>query len=92
MTRPQQAKLFKSGGSQAVRLPAAFRFEGDEAAIRRDPLTGHVVLSLVETWEEYFEWAQSVDWPEDFMRDRHQPQDDFISPFEKTAKRRPRRD
>lgn len=55
-------------------------------------MTGHVVLSLVETWEEYFEWAQSVDWPEDFMRDRHQPQDDFISPFEKTAKRRPRRD
>ena len=26
----QRAKLFKSGGSQAVRLPKEFRFEGEE--------------------------------------------------------------
>lgn len=40
------ARLFKTGGSQAVRLPAEFRFEGvDEVHIRRDPLTGDVVLS-----------------------------------------------
>ena len=30
------AKLFKDGNSQAVRLPKAFRFEGDEVAIRRE--------------------------------------------------------
>ena len=30
------AKLFKNGRSQAVRLPADFRFEGDEVEIRRD--------------------------------------------------------
>jgi antitoxin VapB len=41
----QTAKLFKNGRSQAVRLPAEFRFEGDEVLIRRDPLTGDVVLS-----------------------------------------------
>ena len=39
------AKLFKNGRSQAVRLPAEFRFEGDEVLIRRDPVTGEVVLS-----------------------------------------------
>jgi antitoxin VapB len=39
------AKLFKNGRSQAVRLPAEFRFEGDEVLIRRDPVTGDVVLS-----------------------------------------------
>jgi len=33
MTR---AKLFMTGGSQAVRLLAEFRFEGDEVEIRRD--------------------------------------------------------
>ena len=34
--RPQvRAKLFKHGGSQAVRLPKAFRFEGSEVSIRR---------------------------------------------------------
>lgn len=41
----QTAKLFKNGRSQAVRLPAEFRFEGDEVIIRRDPVTGDVVLS-----------------------------------------------
>jgi antitoxin VapB len=29
------AKLFKHGGSQAVRLPKDFRFEGTEVAIER---------------------------------------------------------
>jgi antitoxin VapB len=33
---PGRAKLFKHGGSQAVRLPKAFRFEGSEVSIRRD--------------------------------------------------------
>ena len=30
------AKLFTHGGSQAVRLPKAFRFEGSEVSIRRE--------------------------------------------------------
>ncbi len=30
------AKLFTSGGSQAVRLPKAYRFEGSEVLIWRD--------------------------------------------------------
>jgi antitoxin VapB len=41
----QTAKLFMNGRSQAVRLPAEFRFEGDEVYIRRDPVTGDVILS-----------------------------------------------
>ena len=41
----QTAKLFKNGRSQAVRLPAEYRFEGDEVLIRRDPETGDVILS-----------------------------------------------
>jgi antitoxin VapB len=41
----QTAKLFKNGRSQAVRLPAEFRFEGNEVLIRRDPDTGDVILS-----------------------------------------------
>jgi antitoxin VapB len=40
-----KAKLFMIGGSQAVGLPAEFRFEGDEVEIRRDSITGDVVLS-----------------------------------------------
>ena len=41
----QIAKLFKNGRSQAVRLPAEYRFEGDEVLIRRDPVTGDIILS-----------------------------------------------
>jgi antitoxin VapB len=36
------AKLFKSGGSQAVRLPKEFRFEGSEVIIEKK--NGVVVL------------------------------------------------
>lgn len=31
-----RAKLFMHGGSQAVRLPKAFRFEGTEVEVRRE--------------------------------------------------------
>ena len=78
-----KAKLFNNGGSQAVRLPVEFRFEGTEVDIRRDPVTGDVVLSArpFASWGEYIAWAEQQDWPEDFLKDRMQPQDDFRNPF-----------
>jgi antitoxin VapB len=39
------AKLFNHGGSQAVRLPKEFRFEGTEVHVRR--VGNDVVLSTV---------------------------------------------
>ena len=41
----QTAKVFVTGRSQAVRLPLEFRFDVNEVFIRRDVLTGDVVLS-----------------------------------------------
>ena len=41
----QTAKVFTTGRSQAVRLPREFRFDVAEVFVRRDPLTGDVVLS-----------------------------------------------
>ncbi len=41
----QGAKLFTNGRSQAVRLPAEFRFDSDEVFIRRDTETGDVITS-----------------------------------------------
>jgi antitoxin VapB len=38
------AKLFKTGGSQAVRLPAEFRLPGREVYVRRNEATGEVIL------------------------------------------------
>ena len=68
MTRT--AKLFRNGRSQAVRLPAEFRFEGTEVFIKRNPKTGDVVLSRrPESWDSFFELAKSG-VPEDFLSDR----------------------
>ena len=75
----QTAKLFKNGRSQAVRLPAEFRFEGDEVLIRRDPVTGDVILSTLnksfEQWLKLRERLLLKIPPEDldaFMADRDQ--------------------
>ena len=65
------AKLFHNGRSQAVRLPSEYRFQGSEVFIRRDPTTGDVVLSRrPESWEEFFELADTIKVPANFMADR----------------------
>ncbi len=68
---PRTAKLFHNGRSQAVRLPSEYRFQGSEVFIRRDPATGDVVLSRrPESWQDFFELADNIKVPEDFMADR----------------------
>ncbi|MCB1032394.1 MAG: AbrB/MazE/SpoVT family DNA-binding domain-containing protein [Acidobacteria bacterium] len=50
---PIRAKVFKTGGSQAVRLPKEFRFEGDEVEISRQGQ--RVVLEPVrKVWSDQF--------------------------------------
>jgi antitoxin VapB len=71
------AKLFATGGSQAVRLPAEFRFEGAaEVYIWRDDATGDVILST----------RAPSDWAT-FMQLRAQlgpvVPDDFLNPDER---------
>jgi antitoxin VapB len=65
------AKLFINGGSQAVRLPAEFRFEGlKEVYIRRDAVTGEVILSpkpASDSWSDFFVLRDHADVPADFM-------------------------
>ena len=73
MPSSRTAKLFKNGASQAVRLPAEFRFPGNEVSIRRDEKTGDVILSprtSLGDWDAFFEFMHSVDVPEDFMKER----------------------
>jgi antitoxin VapB len=68
---PRTAKLFLNGRSQAVRLPADFRFEGDEVFIRQDQVTGDVVLSRRPgSWDSFFKLRQEVEVPDEFMEDR----------------------
>jgi len=68
------AKLFINGGSQAVRLPAEFRFDdSEEVHIRRDAVTGDVILSARRsdgTWDDFFALREQADVPSDFLDDR----------------------
>jgi antitoxin VapB len=41
----QTAKIFTNGRSQAVRLPLEYRFSTAEVFIRRNPVSGDVILS-----------------------------------------------
>lgn len=71
----QTAKIFMNGRSQAVRLPAEFRFEGREVFIRRDPSNGDLILSRKpESWNEFFEVLRGADIPDNFLspQDRKQ--------------------
>ena len=57
------ARLFMTGRSQAVRLPQAFRFEGSEIEIRRDELTGEVILRPKRhSWVDFYALAGLEDW------------------------------
>jgi len=68
---PRTAKLFRNGRSQAVRLPAEYRFDGSEVFVRRDAVTGNVILSRrPDSWQDFFELMKTIDVPDDFLTDR----------------------
>ncbi len=67
----ETAKLFQNGSSQAVRLPKAFRIQGNEVKIYKNG--NRVILEPIETtWDSLFESLS--EFPEDFLKDgRCQP-------------------
>jgi antitoxin VapB len=69
------AKLFPTGRSQAVRLPAQFRFKGKEVFIRRDPKSGDVILSQKpDDWDSFIEAIRDLQAPEDFLSQKERSQ------------------
>lgn len=79
------AKLFVTGGSQAVRLPAEYRFEGtSEVYIRRDESTGDLILSVrpPADWRAFMQLRDRLGASaEDFPSERQQ-QEQRRDPFE----------
>lgn len=78
---PARAKLFMHGGSQAVRLPKAFRLEGTEVTVRRDG--EKIILEPIaerprtpEEWKAF--WAHL-----DALTDEPFPEREPQSPFER---------
>jgi antitoxin VapB len=71
----EKAKVFMSGRSQAVRIPAEFRFNTDEVYIRRDLQSGDLILSQAPgDWKVIFDALDAAGVPEDFLADRGQQQ------------------
>jgi len=74
------AKLFRNGGSQAVRLPKEFQFDGDLVYIKQ---LGNAVVLLpqIDPWKSL---EESLDqFSEDFMVERDQPeQEERKDPFQ----------
>ncbi len=80
----QTAKLFMNGRSQAVRLPSAYRFDAKEVFIRKDPVTGDIILSAKpQNWDSFFAAYDPADVPDDFMRPEDRSQEPASrDPFE----------
>jgi antitoxin VapB len=73
MAYPLKTKVFMTGRSQAVRIPAEFRFKSSEVYVRRDTQTGDLVLSQSpSTWDEVFAVLDQAAFPSDFLSDRLQ--------------------
>lgn len=71
----QVAKLFINGRSQAVRLPAAYRFDTKEVFISQDPETGDVILSRKPaTWDDFFAALKGAEVPADFLDEKERNQ------------------
>jgi len=74
------AKLFKNGGSQAVRLPKEFRFQGSQVFIKKVQ-NAVVLLPHQDSWQGLFDSLEQ--FTGDFMENRDQPApQERESPFE----------
>jgi antitoxin VapB len=68
MASLEKAKVFMSGRSQAVRIPAQFRIPNSEVYIRRDPKNGDLILSQAPAGlAEIFDALDEVGVPDDFL-------------------------
>jgi antitoxin VapB len=79
------AKLFKTGSSQAVRLPKAYRLPGDEVWVHKNEVTGVVTLTpkknTASGLDELFLLINAAAVPEEFMAQRDNQAGEFREVF-----------
>jgi antitoxin VapB len=76
MAQLEKAKVFMSGRSQAVRIPAEYRFTSNEVYIRRDPRNGDLILSQAPgSLREIFAAFDRLGVPQDFLSPEERAQD-----------------
>jgi antitoxin VapB len=69
-----RARVFMSGRSQHVTIPAAFRFRSSVVSIRRDTQTGDVILSEVPLLADVFATLDAAQLPSDFLSEADRDQ------------------
>ncbi len=73
MPQTARARVFMSGRSQHVTIPAEYRFSSEEVFVRRDPASGDLILSQSPGgWNEFFAALDGDPFPDDFLTDRAQ--------------------
>ena len=73
MARAARARVFMSGRSQHVTIPAGYRFSADEVYVRRDPASGDLILSQAPgRWQDFFAALEADPFPEDYLAERMQ--------------------
>lgn len=73
MAPNEKARVFMNGRSQAVRIPAEYRFTSEQVYIRRDPQSGEIILSerpLQQSLAEIFALIDAAGGAEDLLKDR----------------------
>ena len=74
-----KARVFMSGRSQHVTIPAGYRFRSSVVSIRRDSRTGDVILSEIPPLPEVFAALDGAQFPAEFLseadRDNRPAQD-----------------
>ena len=74
-----RAKLFQNGGSQAVRLPKACRFPGqEEVLVRREGR--RVILEPADEWSDEFRACLGA-WREEIPRPAQRPVGELRNPL-----------
>jgi len=75
-----RAKLFRNGGSQAVRLPHEFRFPDgqNEVSVRREGR--RVILEPADEWTDAFRACLGA-WPQPIRRPSQRPIHETRDPF-----------
>ena len=73
MPKAARARVFMSGRSQHVTIPAEYRFSTDEVFVRRDPVSGDLILSQSRGgWNEFFAAIDADPFRDDFLANRDQ--------------------
>ena len=70
MSKIRTAKVFKSGNSQAVRLPADFRIDAKEVYVKRNG-RNLVLMPMEDVWNVFVESLSM--FTNDLMESRKQP-------------------